>query len=338
MANQGSSEKEILLRTEKLLQYFSMKHQGYKIKVVAVDNVDLSLFKGESLGLVGESGSGKTTFAKTILGLLKAKGGRVFFNEEEISRLTWRQMRKAREKMQMVFQNPHSSLNPRMTIGTIIGRPLRLYGKTRGKSQTLERVKELLKVVGLSPHDFTKYPHEFSGGQKQRIGIARALAPDPEFICLDEPTSALDVSVQAQIVNLLNRLAREFGVTYLFITHDLALVGHVSDRIAVMYGGKVVEVAKTRELFENGLHPYTKSLLAAVPRLDPGARRRFDDAEEVKSLRLPTITKFGEVEGNLGCRFSPRCGVAEAGCREIDPELVEIGGGHQVACLKFGAK
>jgi oligopeptide transport system ATP-binding protein len=307
MMNQASSENEILLRVEKLLQYFYLKHREYKTKVVAVDNVDISLFKGESLGLVGESGSGKTTLAKTILGLLKAKGGRVFFKDEEITRLTWRQMRKAREKMQMVFQNPHSSLNPRMTIGTIIGRPLQLYGKVKGKSQRLKRVKELLEVVGLSPKDFSKHPHEFSGGQKQRIGIARALAPDPEFICLDEPTSALDVSVQAQIVSLLNRLAKEFRVTYLFITHDLALVGHLSDRIAVMYGGKVVEVAQTRELLENGLHPYTKS-------------------------------KFGEVERDLGCRFYGKCNAAEEGCQETDPELVDVGGGHQVACLKVRAK
>jgi oligopeptide transport system ATP-binding protein len=338
MMNQASSENEILLRVEKLLQYFYLKHREYKTKVVAVDNVDISLFKGESLGLVGESGSGKTTLAKTILGLLKAKGGRVFFKDEEITRLTWRQMRKAREKMQMVFQNPHSSLNPRMTIGTIIGRPLQLYGKVKGKSQRLKRVKELLEVVGLSPKDFSKHPHEFSGGQKQRIGIARALAPDPEFICLDEPTSALDVSVQAQIVSLLNRLAKEFRVTYLFITHDLALVGHLSDRIAVMYGGKVVEVAQTRELLENGLHPYTKLLLAAVPKLDPNLSREFEDTEGEKSLRLPTITKFGEVERDLGCRFYGKCNAAEEGCQETDPELVDVGGGHQVACLKVRAK
>lgn len=338
MMNQGSSENETLLRTEKLLQYFFLKSRGYMTKVVAVDKVDISLFKGESFGLVGESGSGKTTLAKTILGLQKAKGGRVFFEDEEITRLTGKQMRKAREKMQMVFQNPHSSLNPRMTVGTIIGRPLQLYGKTRGKPERLKRVKELLEVVGLSPDDISKYPHEFSGGQKQRIGIARALAPNPKLICLDEPTSALDVSVQAQIIDLLTRLVRESHITYLFITHDLGLVGHVSDRIAVMYKGKVVEVANTRELLQNGLHPYTKSLLASVPRLDPSVERRIDDTERTGSLTPSAITKLRHEEENSGCRFFPRCYVAEERCQEADPQLVHVGDGHQVACLKFQAK
>jgi len=331
---QGSPEKERLLWTEKLLQFFYENRRGYKTKVVAVDNVDITLFKGEALGLVGESGSGKTTLAKTILGLLKPKGGRVFFKEEEIDQLSERRMRKLRGKMQMVFQNPHSSLNPRMAIGTIIGRPLQIHGKARGKSERMRRVKELLKVVGLSPDDVSKYPHEFSGGQKQRIGIARALATDPELICLDEPTSSLDVSVQAQIINLLARLAGEFRISYLFITHDLAVAGHVSDRVAVMYKGRVIEVARTRELLENGLHPYTKSLLAAVPKLDPGASRRLDNVEGVKFLRASTVTDLGKVEVYSGCRFYPRCNVAEDRCQKVDPKIIEVGEGHQVACLK----
>lgn len=327
-------EMDELLRTHNLQQFFYSVSRGRKTQIVAVDKVSISVSRGESLGVVGESGSGKTTLGKTILGLLPAKGGDVFFDGKEITRLRGKQMRRVREKMQMVYQNPHSSLNPRMSIRTVLSRPLMVYEREMTRSNRARRVRELLETVGLSADDVSKYPHEFSGGQKQRIGIARALAPDPDFICLDEPTSALDVSVQAQILNLLNELAAQFTISYMFITHDLGVVGHISDRVAVMYQGQLVEIDHTAHLFKGCVHPYTRSLMKAVPRLDPSLRKEIRETVAIDSGRLVVTSTSRDDGATPGCRFSLRCPLSVVRCECERPDLVDIGDGHQVACLK----
>ncbi|MCK4693492.1 MAG: ATP-binding cassette domain-containing protein [Anaerolineales bacterium] len=295
--------------------------------IQAVDKVTFTIRKGETLGLVGESGCGKTTTGRTILQLYRPTAGEVFFRGIELAKLKGKQLRRARRNMQMVFQDPYASLNPRMNIGNIIAEPLEVH-KIGDRQERRERVQELLRLVGLSPHFLTRYPHEFSGGQRQRVGIARALALQPEFIVLDEPISALDVSIQAQVVNLLAQLQQTFGLTYLFIAHDLSMVRHISDRTAVMYLGKIIELATRNELYGHPLHPYTQALLSAVPIPDP-----------IRERKRQRIILEGDVPSPAnpprGCRFRPRCPSIQDLCKQKDPEWREVAADHWVACALY---
>jgi len=295
--------------------------------VKAVDGVNLDIKKGETLGLVGESGCGKSTLGKAILRLTEPTGGQVFYNGKDLAHLSQTQMRDERKNLQMIFQDPYASLNPRMTVGQIIGEPLRTFGLGNGKS-TEERVQELMETVGMSPRFIKRYPHEFSGGQRQRIGIARALAVDPEFIVADEPISALDVSIQAQIMNLMERLQAEKNLTYLFISHDLRAIRHVSDRVAVMYLGKIVELADAKEVYREPLMPYTKALISAVPVPDP----------QIEANRKRIILK-GDVPSPInppvGCNFHTRCPYMIEACKTIEPPLMEIKPNHFAACIRI---
>ena len=292
--------------------------------VRAVDGVSFDVKRGETLGLVGESGCGKTTTGRTILQLYRPTAGSVVFDGVDLVALKGEQLRKMRRKMQMIFQDPYASLNPRMTVGEIVGEPLEVHQVSKGKA-TDERVRELLSLVKMNPSFADRYPHEFSGGQRQRIGVARALALNPSLIVCDEPISALDVSIQAQVVNLLEELQAKFNLTYLFIAHDLSMVRHISDRVAVMYLGVIMELADRDEIYRNPLHPYTQALLSAIPIPDP----------VVDSKRKRTILK-GDVPSPVnppsGCRFRTRCPIAEAVCAEERPEFRELKPGHFVAC------
>ena len=295
--------------------------------VRAVDGVSLDIKQGETLGLVGESGCGKSTLGRAILRLTEPTGGRVLYNGKDLAHLPASAMREQRKDLQMIFQDPYASLNPRMTVGQIVGEPIRTFNLAKGRAAT-DRVAELMETVGLSPRFIKRYPHEFSGGQRQRIGIARALAVDPQFIVADEPISALDVSIQAQIMNLMERLQAEKGLTYLFISHDLRAIRHLSDRVAVMYLGKIVELAGGREIYREPLMPYTIALISAVPVPDP--------AIEAKRERI--ILK-GDVPSPInppsGCRFHTRCPYAIPECSRIEPTLVEIKPDHQAACIRI---
>ncbi len=315
---------EYLLTVKDLKMYFNVNSGLFTSKQLkAVDGVTFSLKKGETLGLVGESGCGKTTVGRSIMHLYKPTGGEIVFNGREIK--TNADIKYLRSKMQMVFQDPYSSLDPRMTVGDIIGEPLMVHNKNLSKKDRQERVKELMDSVGLSSEHATRYVHEFSGGQRQRIGIARALAMDPDMIICDEPVSALDVSIQAQVINMFEDLQRDRQLTYLFIAHDISVVKHISDRIAVMYLGRMVEIAEANELYHDPRHPYSQSLLSAVPIADPKeerARQRIVLEGDVPSpLNMPS-----------GCPFRTRCKYAQPDCAESAPGLTEISPGHFVAC------
>jgi oligopeptide transport system ATP-binding protein len=294
--------------------------------VKAVDGVSFSIKKGETLGLVGESGCGKSTTGRAILQLYRPTAGQVLFQGADLTKLKGEEMRRMRRKVQMIFQDPYASLNPRMTVGDIIGEPIKVHGLRQGK-EVRTRVQELLQLVGLNPYFINRYPHEFSGGQRQRIGVARALAVEPEFVVCDEPVSALDVSIQAQIINLLEDLQDRLGLTYLFIAHGLAVVKHISDRVAVMYLGKVVELAEGSKLYSVPMHPYTQALLSAVPIPDPRIEKR-----------RKRIILEGDVPSPLnppsGCHFHTRCPIAIEKCKVEEPPFMDYGGGHFAACWR----
>ncbi len=324
-----STTQEPLLQVKSLCKYFPIKSKGFFKKQVgtvrAADNITFDLMPGETLGLVGESGCGKTTTGRTILRALSPTRGEVLFKPNgktyDLATLPEAELKPLRTKMQMIFQDPFSSLNPRMTVRDIVGEPLVIHRLAKGH-ELEDRVSDMLRRVGLKPEHRTRYPHAFSGGQRQRIGIARALIMNPSLVVCDEAVSALDVSVQAQVINLLQDLQKELGLTYIFIAHDLSVVKHICDRIAVMYAGKIVELAKTKDLFNNPMHPYTRALLSAVPNPDPDHKMNMELTGEVAD------------PGNLppGCSFSPRCNVCCDPCDKTIPNLVRLPDGRYIAC------
>ncbi len=322
--------KEVLVQISNLKKHFPILRGIFRRQVgavQAVDGISFDIYHGETLGLVGESGCGKSTTGRTILQLLEPTDGQVFYEGKELTGMSRSEMRKMRRDMQMIFQDPYASLNPRMTVGGIVGEPLQIHEIGNSKSRKA-RIEELMGLVGLNPYFVNRYPHEFSGGQRQRIGIARALATNPSFIVADEPISALDVSIQAQVVNLLDDLKEELGLTYLFIAHDLSMVRYISDRVAVMYLGRIVELSDRDQIFEHPLHPYTQALLSAIPIPDPekeAKRQRLILEGDVPSPANPPAA----------CRFHPRCSYATDICREVDPEFRDLGTDgrhHMVAC------
>ncbi|CUV01645.1 Oligopeptide transport ATP-binding protein OppF (TC 3.A.1.5.1) [hydrothermal vent metagenome] len=326
----ATQSEDIILEVKNLKMYFpvgsgflSRKPVGY---VKAVDDVSFTVQRGETLGLVGESGCGKTTTGRSILQLYKPTAGQVIFDGQDLTSMNTKAMRGMRREMQVIFQDPYSSLNPRMTAGNIIGEPLIVHGLVANKTEYRDKVADLLTNVGLNPYMADRFPHEFSGGQRQRIGVARALSVSPKFIVADEPVSALDVSIQAQIINLLEDLQEQFNLTYLFIAHDLSVVRHISDRVGVMYLGHMVEMAERNEIYRNPIHPYTKALLSAVPIPDP-----------VLDAQRERVLLTGEVPSPLnppsGCVFHPRCPVANDTCSQILPELREVETNHYSACI-----
>ncbi|MDD2533254.1 MAG: dipeptide ABC transporter ATP-binding protein [Eubacteriales bacterium] len=320
-----SQKHDVLLEVQNLKKYFHVsKGFGRSGKLKAVDDVSFQIFKGETFGLVGESGCGKTTIGRTIARLYKPTAGQILINGNDIAHLHQRQLQPYRRKMQVIFQDPYASLNPRMTVGDIIGEPLDIHKIAQGDARQ-KRIYELLDQVGLTKEHANRFPHEFSGGQRQRIGIARALALEPELIICDEPISALDVSIQAQVINLLEDLQREKGLTYLFIAHDLSMVQHISHRIGVMYLGHLVELADSRTLYDEPLHPYTQALLSAIPVPDPDetARRK----RIILEGDVPT-----PIDPPAGCPFESRCPYVMPACREVRPVMTESKPGHFVAC------
>ena len=328
----GGGRGDLLLKVDGLKMHFPITKgiifQREVGAIKAVDGVTFDLYKGETLGLVGESGCGKSTTGRAILQLYRPTDGHVVFEGKDLTQTKGEDLRKMRRRMQMIFQDPYASLNPRMTVGSIISEPLEVHGIGKSKKERQERVQELLKTVGLNPYFVNRYPHEFSGGQRQRIGVARALAVNPSFIVADEPISALDVSIQAQIINLLEDLQEELGLTYLFIAHDLSVVRHISDRIAVMYLGKIVELATRDDLYAEPKHPYTQALLSAVPIPDPvieSERKRIILEGDVPSPANPP----------QGCNFCTRCPRVMDVCREKEPPFKDYGGGHYAACWLY---
>jgi len=321
------AENEILLEIKNLTKWFPVKKSIFTRKrsnVQAVDGVSFFIKKGETLGIVGESGCGKTTLGRTIIKLYEPTAGEIIYSGVDIAGFTQKQMLPYRRKMQMIFQDPYASLNPRMTVGDIIGESIDIHKLMVGKERK-QRVQYLLNKVGLNNDHVNRYPHEFSGGQRQRIGIARSLAVEPEFIVCDEPISALDVSIQAQVVNMLEELQDDLGLTYLFIAHDLSMVRHISSRIGVMYLGQLVELTTSGELYKNPLHPYTKALLSSIPIPDPDA-----------SAAMHRIMLEGEIPSPIdpapGCRFRGRCKYAMPKCSELNPQLKDLGNEHFISC------
>jgi len=323
---------DALVRVRNLKMYFPVTEGALISRVVAhvkaVDDISFDIRRGETLGLVGESGCGKTTTGRCILQLEKATGGQIWFDGQELNRLDKVQMRPLRQRIQVIFQDPYSSLNPRMKIGEIISEPMMVHGIINDPKKRDARVRELLGLCGLNPKFADRYPHEMSGGQRQRVGIARALAVNPEFIICDEAVSALDVSIQAQVINLLEDLREQFDLTYLFISHDLSVVHHLCHRVAVMYLGHMVELAETDELFDNPLHPYTQALLEAVPIPDPTVEK--GRAHKIIMGEIPS-----PINPPPGCVFHPRCPMAVDRCRKEMPEFREVKAGHWVACTEI---
>ncbi len=326
-----AQDQEVLIEVKNMKMYFPVTSgiifQKKVADIKAVDGISFTIRRGETLGLVGESGCGKTTTGRCILQLYRPTEGEVLFEGQDLTKMSNSEVRKFRRRMQMIFQDPYSSLNPRQTCGSIIGEPLIVHKMVRSKNEYRDQVGELLSVVGLSSHMASRFPHEFSGGQRQRIGVARALAVRPSLIVCDEPVSALDVSIQAQVINLLEELQEQFNLTYLFIAHDLSVVRHISDRIAVMYLGHIVELADRSEMYENPLHPYTKALLSAVPIPDP-----------VIESQRERIILTGDVPSPLnppaGCVFHTRCPIAIDECSQGIPEFRNMGTDHWVACIR----
>ena len=326
----NGSHMPTMLEVRDLRVHFPI-YKGFPISrqvgaVKAVDGISFAVKRGETVGLVGESGCGKSTTGLAMVKMNPITGGSVHFEGRDLVNTTGEAMRQLRQKIQMVFQDPYASLNPRMTVEQIVGEPLAVHGMAAGAYKR-ERVQELLKVCGLDPRVYTRYPHEFSGGQRQRIGIARALASDPVFVICDEPISALDVSIQAQIINLLEDLQEAFGLTYLFIAHDLAVVRHISQKVAVMYLGKIMEFSDSEELYQRPLHPYTQALLAAVPIPNPRLEKKRQSERVVLKGEIPS-----PINPPKGCRFNTRCPLAQAVCFEQEPAYRHMGGGHHVAC------
>ena len=322
-----AKNQEVLVRVEGLKKYFPITRglfQRHVGDVKAVDGLTFDIYRGETLGLVGESGCGKTTTGRTILQLYRATAGKIYLDDIDLTTLERSKLRQMRRRMQIIFQDPYASLNPRLTVGRIVGESMDIFGTAQGQEKK-ERVAELLNLVGLAPYFASRYPHEFSGGQRQRIGIARVLALQPDFIVCDEPIAALDVSIQAQVVNLLEKLQEQMGLTYLFIAHDLSMVRHISDRVAVMYLGKIVELTNKDSLYTSPQHPYTRALLSAVPIPDP-----------VMERQRQRITLKGDVpspsDPPVGCNFNTRCPVTTDTCFKVEPELKEVSPGHWVAC------
>ena len=318
----SAEPREVLVQVRDLVKHFPV--EGSTDVVRAVDGVSFEIFAGETLGLVGESGCGKSTAGRCLLRLIEPTSGRIYFEGADVLALSKKELREIRREMQIIFQDPYASLNPRMKIGDIVAEPLVIH-KQGTKSERRERVAALLQRVGLDPDYMNRYAHEFSGGQRQRIGVARSLALNPKLIVADEPVSALDVSVQAQVVNLLQELQEEFGLTYLFISHGLAVVEHISTRVAVMYLGRIVEIASAEGLYAQPLHPYTQALLSAIPIPDPKQKRK----RIILEGDVPT-----PINPPSGCRFRTRCPIAIEDCAHIDPELCEVTPGHHVACIR----
>jgi oligopeptide transport system ATP-binding protein len=322
---------EVLVQVKQLKKYFPITHglmRRHVGDVKAVDGITFDIYRGETLGLVGESGCGKTTAGRTILQVYPATEGTVRLDGIDLGELSGSELRRMRRRMQMIFQDPYASLNPRMTVGGIVAAPLKIHG-VGNNGAVRERVAELLDLVGMNPSYVNRYPHEFSGGQRQRIGIARALALNPEFIVCDEPIAALDVSIQSQVVNLLQELQEKLGLTYLFIAHDLSMVRHISNRVAVMYLGRIVELTDRDTLYSDAQHPYTQALLSAVPVPDPQFERGREEILLEGELPSPSNPP-------AGCNFHTRCPAVMAVCSEVDPDMKEVSSGHCVACHLVG--